>query len=129
MLRWCDVDLKGRVVTISRSVAKGAGGGATVRQTKTGVVGQTAISEQVVAVLEAVRVRREDAVTAAGEALRDAAYTGRRIFAARARFGRVRDDLGLGHGQLSPSSALRGHAVAVCWSRRSLGAFVTPVRP
>jgi integrase len=42
-LRWCDVNLGSRTMTISKSVAKGAGGGATIRQTKTGVVGQIAI--------------------------------------------------------------------------------------
>ncbi|NOX31216.1 MAG: site-specific integrase [Actinobacteria bacterium] len=108
-LRWCDVDLERRVVTISRSVAKGAGGGATVRQTKTGVVGQAAVSDQVVAVLKATLVRRTDAAAAAGVELCPAAYIwSQDIRGTRpvypdtmtARFGRVRDDLGLGHVQL-----------------------------
>lgn len=35
-LRWCDVDLDDRVLTIARSVSKGSGGGAVVRQTPSG---------------------------------------------------------------------------------------------
>ncbi len=108
-LRWCDVDLEQRVITISRSVVKGAGGGAAVRQTKTGTAGQTAISEQVTETLEQLRVFRTDAASLLGEQLPSTAFVwSQDVTGARpvypdtmsARFARVRDEVGLGHVQL-----------------------------
>jgi integrase len=108
-LRWCDVDLAGRVVTISRSVVKGAGGGAAIRQTKTGIAGQTAISQQVAGVLGELRALREDAASSAGVQLAATAFIwsqdvggGRPVYpdTMTARFARVRDEVGLGHVQL-----------------------------
>lgn len=65
-LRWCDVNLSSRTMTISKSVTKGAGTGAVIRQTKTGVVGQVAVSDQVVSVLSALLERRQEAAGSAG---------------------------------------------------------------
>jgi len=108
-LRWCDVDLDARVVTVSRSVVKGAGGGAAIRQTKTGIVGQTAISEQVADVLGELREVRKQAASSVGVRLAKTAFVwSQDVGGARpvypdtmtARFARVRDEVGLGHVQL-----------------------------
>ncbi len=108
-LRWCDVDLDARVVTISRSVVKGAGGGAAIRQTKTGIVGQTAISEQAADVLGELREVRKQAASSVGVRLAKTAFVwSQDVGGARpvypdtmtARFARVRDEVGLGHVQL-----------------------------
>ena len=50
-LRWSDLDVGNRVLTIARAVAKGGGDGVVVRQTKTGTVARIAVSQQVVDVL------------------------------------------------------------------------------
>ena len=68
-LRWCDVDLDGRFATISRAVVKGSGGGAVVRQTKTGVASRVAISDEVVEVLVPIKRDRERLARLAGSPL------------------------------------------------------------
>ena len=73
-LRWCDIDLDERVVTISRAVAKGAGRGAVVRQTKTAIVGRIAISQQANDVLEALKAERRSTASKAGAHLAEAAF-------------------------------------------------------
>jgi integrase len=108
-LRWCDVDLEERVIAISQSVVKGGGGGAAVRQTKTGVAGQTAISEQVAETLGRLHVLRVEAASSVGEQLSSTAFIWaqdvcglRPVYpdTMSARFARVRDEVGLGHVQL-----------------------------
>jgi integrase len=64
-LRWSDLDVGNRVLTIARAVVKGGGDGVVVRQTKTGAVGRIAVSQQVVDVL---RQRQERLASALGGA-------------------------------------------------------------
>ena len=108
-LRWCDVDLDDRALTISRSVSKGSGGGAVVTQTKTGVAGRVAISEQATTVLRELLVRRRMTVDAIGEPLSPTAYLwsqdpggSRPIYpdTISSRFSRARKRAGVGHVEL-----------------------------
>jgi integrase len=108
-LRWCDVDLEARVATLARAVAKGAGTGAVVRQTKTAATGRIAISDQVVSALQELRALRRADAASLGLALASDAFiwsqdpAGERPIypdTISARFAKVRDGLGLGHVQL-----------------------------
>ncbi|MFN3217545.1 MAG: tyrosine-type recombinase/integrase [Acidimicrobiales bacterium] len=108
-LRWCDVDLEARVATLARAVAKGAGTGAVVRQTKTAATGRIAISDQVVSALQELRALHSAEAAAVGHLLASDAFiwsqdpAGERPIypdTISARFAKVRDGLGLGHVQL-----------------------------
>lgn len=108
-LRWCDVDLDNRVVTISRAVAKGAGRGAVVRQTKTAIVGRIAISRQAAAALERLQADRRGRASAAGVDLASTAFVWsqdvegeRPVYpdTMSARFAKTRDRAGVSGVQL-----------------------------
>ena len=59
-LRWSDIDFAAGSLTISRSIAKGAGGGTRVKGTKTGASSRIAIDDALVEILRAEhRLRRE----------------------------------------------------------------------
>ena len=58
-LRWRDVDVAAGLLVCRHAVAKGAGGGAVLRQTKTGAVAAITLSEGSVIALRAQRARQE----------------------------------------------------------------------
>lgn len=108
-LRWSDVDLDGRVVTVRRSVAKETGSGAVLRQTKTGAAGRVAIGEQATAVLrQLLHYRRETALAAGEELPVDAFVWSQDVLGSRptypdtmtARFSQLRASVGLENVQL-----------------------------
>ena len=96
-------------MTISRSVAKGAGGGAVVRQTKTGVAGQMAISEQVAGALGLLLEQRRAEARSVGIELPSSAFMwsqdacgSRPVYpdTMTTRFARVRAEAGVEHFEL-----------------------------
>lgn len=108
-LRWCDLDLEGRAVAISRTVAKGGGGGAVIRQTKTGASNRVAISTQAARLLGELVQMRQRSASAVGAVLpADAFVWSQDVLGARpvypdtitSRFNRLRSSLGLSHVQL-----------------------------